>query len=98
METDQLFQIVSFSASRAKLSAVNSISKLRGTAKHTLYPQPEGLLGECMVKYGKELGDEAPFGKIIRNKYALKSISCKLNTHLPYPPMVMCSVITRPNF
>jgi len=49
-------------ASRAKLSASKSISKLRGTANHTLYPQPEGLLGECMIRYGKELGEEAPFG------------------------------------
>ena len=51
-------------ASRAKLSAVNSISKIRGTAKHNLYPQPEGQLGECMVKYGKEMGEESNFGEL----------------------------------
>ncbi|XP_064609012.1 endophilin-A3-like isoform X2 [Liolophura sinensis] len=49
-------------ASRAKLVAVNSISKLRGQSKHTMYPQPEGTLGETMLKYGKELGEETPFG------------------------------------
>lgn len=50
-------------ASRAKLSAVKSISKLRGQANHMLYPQPEGQLGECMVKYGKELGEDSLFGQ-----------------------------------
>lgn len=52
-----------FIASRAKLSAVKSISKLRGQANHMLYPQPEGQLGECMVKYGKELGEDSLFGR-----------------------------------
>ena len=54
-----------FSASRAKLSAVNSISKLRGQAKNALYPQPEGQLGECMIRYGNELGNESEFGKYL---------------------------------
>jgi len=52
-----------FPASRAKLSAVNSISKFRGQAKNALYPQPEGQLGECMIRYGSELGNESEFGK-----------------------------------
>ena len=51
-----------FSASRAKLSAVNTVSKFRGQAKNALYPQPEGQLGECMVKYGKELGEDGALG------------------------------------
>ena len=55
------FCVNSPSASRAKLSAVKTVSKLRGTANHTLYPQPEGQLGECMAKYGKELGDDSIF-------------------------------------
>ena len=42
---------------------VNTFSKLRGQAKNALYPQPEGVLGETMIKHGKDLGDEAPFGK-----------------------------------
>jgi len=48
--------------SRAKLSAVHFSSKARGMSKNALYPQPEGLLGECMTKYGRELGEESPFG------------------------------------
>lgn len=50
-------------ATRAKLSAYKSISKLRGTANHSLYPQPEGTLGECMAKYGRELGEDSLFGQ-----------------------------------
>jgi len=49
-------------ASRAKMMAVKSISKLRGQTNHTLYPQPEGQLGECMTKYGKELGEDSLYG------------------------------------
>ena len=53
------------SASRAKLSAVKSISKLRGQANILLYPQPEGQLGECMLKFGKEMGDDSLFGRLV---------------------------------
>ncbi|XP_056427854.1 endophilin-A2 isoform X2 [Hyla sarda] len=49
-------------ASRAKLSMLNTVSKIRGQVKNPGYPQPEGLLGECMVRYGKELGEESNFG------------------------------------
>jgi hypothetical protein len=49
-------------ASRAKMLAVKSISKLQGKTNNSLYPQPEGLLGECMTKYGKELGEDSLFG------------------------------------
>ncbi|KAJ8299839.1 hypothetical protein KUTeg_022586 [Tegillarca granosa] len=49
-------------ASRAKLSAVTTFSKLRGQAKNSLYPQPEGTLGEYMIKHGKDLGDDSAFG------------------------------------
>ncbi|ELU01555.1 hypothetical protein CAPTEDRAFT_224096 [Capitella teleta] len=52
-------------ASRAKLSAVRSISKMRGQANHTLYPQPEGLLGECMIKHGRDLGEDSLFGQAL---------------------------------
>lgn len=45
-------------ASRAKLMAFNSLSKIRGQAKSSAYPQPEGTLGETMVKYGKDLGED----------------------------------------
>ncbi|XP_039622909.1 SH3-domain GRB2-like 1b isoform X1 [Polypterus senegalus] len=49
-------------ASRAKLSMLNTVSKIRGQVKNPGYPQPEGLLGECMLKYGKELGEDNNFG------------------------------------
>lgn len=48
-------------ASRAKLTMLNTVSKIRGQVKNPGYPQPEGLLGECMVRHGKELG-ESNFG------------------------------------
>lgn len=35
---------------------------MRGQVKNTPYPQPEGLLGEAMIRYGRELGDESNFG------------------------------------
>ncbi|GIX72794.1 endophilin-A [Caerostris extrusa] len=44
---------------RAKLMVS---SKLRGGARAHAYTQPEGTLGECMVKFGKDLGEESPFG------------------------------------
>uniref|UniRef100_A0A671QJ18 Endophilin-A2 n=1 Tax=Sinocyclocheilus anshuiensis TaxID=1608454 RepID=A0A671QJ18_9TELE len=49
-------------ASRAKLSMLNTMSKIRGQVKSPGYPQAEGLLGECMAKYGKELGEDTNFG------------------------------------
>ncbi|XP_069818667.1 endophilin-A2 isoform X1 [Dendropsophus ebraccatus] len=52
-------------ASRAKLSMLNTVSKIRGQVKNPGYPQPEGLLGECMVRYGKELGEESNFGNAL---------------------------------
>lgn len=48
-------------ASRAKLTMLNTVSKIRGQVKNPGYPQSEGLLGECMVRHGKELG-ESNFG------------------------------------
>uniref|UniRef100_A0A6I8R588 Endophilin-A2 n=1 Tax=Xenopus tropicalis TaxID=8364 RepID=A0A6I8R588_XENTR len=49
-------------ASRAKLSMLNTMSKIRGQVKNPGYPQPEGVLGETMIKFGKDLGDESNFG------------------------------------
>lgn len=48
-------------ASRAKLWTVNNLSKMRGQVKNTPYPQPEGTLGETMIKYSKELGEQSNF-------------------------------------
>jgi len=63
-----------FVASRAKMMAVKSISKLRGQTNHTLYPQPEGQLGECMAKYGKELGEDSLYGTLYTLWYVVHSL------------------------
>ncbi|KAJ7994755.1 hypothetical protein DPEC_G00252770 [Dallia pectoralis] len=49
-------------ASRAKLGMLNTVSKIRGQVKATGYPQTEGLLGDCMTRFGRELGEESSFG------------------------------------
>lgn len=50
-------------ASRAKLSMINTMSKIRGQEKGPGYPQAEALLAEAMLKFGRELGDDCNFGK-----------------------------------
>ncbi|XP_027376561.1 endophilin-A3 isoform X5 [Bos indicus] len=52
-------------AYRAKLGMLNTMSKIRGQVKTTGYPQTEGLLGDCMLKYGKELGEGSTFGSAL---------------------------------
>ncbi|XP_067839561.1 endophilin-A1-like isoform X2 [Heptranchias perlo] len=52
-------------ASRAKLTMINTMSKIRGQEKGPGYPQAEGLLGESMIKFGKELGEESNFGQAL---------------------------------
>ncbi|XP_070791639.1 endophilin-A1 [Pituophis catenifer annectens] len=49
-------------ASRAKLSMLNTMSKIRGQEKGPGYPQAEALLADAMLKFGKELGEECNFG------------------------------------
>ncbi|KAF3814251.1 hypothetical protein GH733_018350 [Mirounga leonina] len=49
-------------ASRAKLSMINTMSKIRGQEKGPGYPQAEALLAEAMLKFGRELGDDCNFG------------------------------------
>ncbi|XP_019935252.1 endophilin-A3a isoform X2 [Paralichthys olivaceus] len=49
-------------ASRAKLNMLTTVSKIRGQVKTTGYPQIEGLLGDCMLRYGHELGEDSVFG------------------------------------
>ena len=46
------------------MAAVKGISKLSGQAKSNTYPQPEGLLADCMLLYGKKLGENSIFGKL----------------------------------
>ena len=43
----------------------STVHKVRGEAKVSRYPQPEGLLGETMMKGGEDLGEESLFGKIV---------------------------------
>ncbi|KAM9719460.1 endophilin-A2-like isoform 1-T1 [Menidia menidia] len=49
-------------ATRAKLSMLNTVSKIRGQVNSPGYPQPEGLLGESMTKYGRDMGEDNNFG------------------------------------
>ncbi|CAG07757.1 unnamed protein product, partial [Tetraodon nigroviridis] len=49
-------------ATRAKLTMLGTVSKIRGQVKSPGYPQPEGLLGECMTKYGRDMGQNTGFG------------------------------------
>ncbi|KAJ7311055.1 hypothetical protein JRQ81_006653 [Phrynocephalus forsythii] len=51
-----------FVAYRARLGMLNTVSKIRGQVKNTGYPQTEGLLGDCMLRYGRELGEDSLFG------------------------------------
>ncbi|XP_028441250.1 endophilin-A3a isoform X3 [Perca flavescens] len=41
---------------------LNTVSKIRGQVKTTGYPQSEGLLGDCMLRYGQDLGEDSVFG------------------------------------
>lgn len=61
-------------ASRAKLTMLNTVSKIRGQVKNPGYPQSEGLLGECMIRHGKELGGESNFGDALLD--AGESMKC----------------------
>ncbi|CDW58261.1 BAR and SH3 9 domain containing protein [Trichuris trichiura] len=49
-------------ATRAKMATVRTISKLHGTTKAMPYPQPEGVLGDSMFKYGRLLGEKSYLG------------------------------------
>lgn len=49
--------------SRSKMMAMKSVSKMRGNHNQMMYPQPEGQLGDCMLKYGRDLGDDSLFGE-----------------------------------
>ncbi|XP_035645586.1 endophilin-A3b isoform X2 [Oncorhynchus keta] len=40
----------------------NPVSRIRGQVKAVGYPQTEGMLGDCMLHYGRELGVGSAFG------------------------------------
>lgn len=66
-------------AYRAKLGMLNTMSKIRGQVKATGYPQTEGLLGDCMIRYGRELGDESMFGELcISSAKISDKVLCKV--------------------
>ncbi|XP_034043497.1 SH3 domain containing GRB2 like 2a, endophilin A1 isoform X3 [Thalassophryne amazonica] len=49
-------------ATRAKMSMMNSVSRIRGQEKGPGYTQTETILGETMQRFGRELGEESNFG------------------------------------
>lgn len=54
---------------------LTTVSKHRGQVKATGYPQTEGMLGDCMLKCGKELGEDSAFGNsLVEAGEALKLI------------------------
>lgn len=50
-------------ATRAKMSMMNSMSRMRGQEKGPGYTQTEATLGEAMQRFGRELGEESNFGE-----------------------------------
>lgn len=55
---------------------INTMSKIRGQEKGPGYPQAETILGEAMLKFGRELGEESCFGK--KQLLPVSSRSCWL--------------------
>ncbi|XP_047453013.1 endophilin-A3b [Mugil cephalus] len=49
-------------ACRVKLNMINTVSRIRGQTRSTGYPQTEATLGDCMLRYGRQLGPGSEFG------------------------------------
>ncbi|XP_064106173.1 endophilin-A-like isoform X5 [Macrobrachium nipponense] len=63
-------------ASRAKMSAVKGIGKLSGQAKAATYPQPEGVLGETLIAYGRKIGEDNLYASaLIESGESMKQIA-----------------------
>ncbi|XP_067293314.1 endophilin-A3b isoform X2 [Pseudorasbora parva] len=55
---------------------LNTVSRMRGQVKAVGYPQTEGILGDCMLHYGNELGAESGFGyALLEMGEALKQVA-----------------------
>ncbi|XP_060948856.1 SH3 domain containing GRB2 like 2a, endophilin A1 isoform X1 [Limanda limanda] len=52
-------------ATRAKMSMMNSMSRMRGQEKGPGYTQTEAILGESMQRFGRELGEDSNFGQAL---------------------------------
>lgn len=59
---NNLFCACLYVATRAKMSMMSSMSKIRGGDKGPGYTQTEAVLGESMQRFGRELGEESNFG------------------------------------
>jgi endophilin-A len=63
-------------SARAKMIAIKGISKLSGQNKTNTYPQSEGILGDCMVNYGKKLGEDNLLGQsLVETGDAMKQLA-----------------------
>uniref|UniRef100_A0A3B5M3T0 SH3 domain containing GRB2 like 2a, endophilin A1 n=1 Tax=Xiphophorus couchianus TaxID=32473 RepID=A0A3B5M3T0_9TELE len=52
-------------ATRAKMSMMSSMSRMRGQEKGPGYTQTETILGESMQRFGRELGEDSNFGLVL---------------------------------
>ncbi|XP_038134520.1 SH3 domain containing GRB2 like 2a, endophilin A1 isoform X5 [Cyprinodon tularosa] len=52
-------------ATRAKMTMMNSMSRMRGQEKGPGYTQTETILGESMQRFGRELGEDSNFGLVL---------------------------------
>ncbi|XP_074090081.1 endophilin-A3 isoform X6 [Macrotis lagotis] len=52
-------------AYRMKLGMKSTISKITGQMVTSAYPQPEGILGDSVLQFGKELGEDSLFGQAL---------------------------------
>uniref|UniRef100_A0A1I8IGR6 BAR domain-containing protein n=1 Tax=Macrostomum lignano TaxID=282301 RepID=A0A1I8IGR6_9PLAT len=50
---------------RARISAVKGLNNLQNKSRNMAYPQPEGLLGDAMIKHGKDLGHNSSLGEAL---------------------------------
>nr|QEG99572.1 endophilin A3 [Clarias batrachus] len=63
-------------AYRAKLSMLSKMSRIRGNVRPVGYPHTEGILGDCMLIYGAELGVDSAFGSsLVDMGQALKQMA-----------------------